>query len=469
MARLDRLGTVKEVAQLGATLGREFTYELLKAVSPLDETTLQIGLPRLVEAELLYQMGTLPQTRYFFKHALIQDAAYQSLLRSKRQQYHQRIARVLEERFPETGETQPELLANHYTEAGLRGEAIAYWQRAGEKARQRSANVEAIGHLTKGLELLKTLPDTPERTQQELNLHTTLGPALVATKGYAAPEVEKAYTRARELCQQVGETPQLFPVLWGLWNFYLGRAECKTARELAEHLLTLAQSIRDLALILYAHDALGQTLYSMGEFVPARAHLEQGITLYDHQRHRSLAFLYGEEDSGVACQGFAAMILWFLGYPDQALGRVHAALTLAQELSNPHSLAFTLFFAAWLHQVRRAGQVAKEWAEAVITLSSEQGFALWLAGGTILQGWALAEQGQGTEGIARIRKGIAAWRATGQEWTRPYFLALLAETYGKVGQAEEGLTYWPRRCRRCPKRKSVGMRQNCIGSKGNSF
>src|SRR3990170_4139523 len=439
MARLDRLGTVKEVAQLGATLGREFTYEILQAVSPLDEKTLQAELGKLVEAELLYQRGLPPESRYFFKHALIQDAAYQSLLKSKRQQYHRKIAQILEERFPETVETEPELLAHHYTEAGLRGEAIAYWHRAGERARQRSANVEAIGHLTKGLELLKTLPDTPERTQQELDLQTTLGPALVATKGYAAPEVEKAYTRARELCQNIGETPQLFPVLWGLWNFYLGRAECKTARELAEHLLTLAQSVQDPALLLEAHDALGQTLYSLGEFAPARAHMEQGITLYDPQRHGSLAFLYGEEDSGVACQGFVAMTLWILGYPDQALGRIQTALTLAQKLSNSHSLAFALFFAAWLHQVRQAWQVAQEWAEAVITLSSEQGFMLWLAGGTILRGWALAEQGQEEEGIAQIRQGLAAWRATWQEWTRPYFLALLAETYGKVGQVEEGL------------------------------
>src|SRR3990170_3228369 len=180
MARLDRLATAKEVVQLGATLGREFTYELLKAVSPLDEVTLQTGLDKLVEAELLYQRGLPPQARYFFKHALIQDAAYQSLLKSKKQQYHQKIGKILEERFPETVETEPELLAHHYTEAGLRGEAIAYWHRAGERARQSSANVEAIGHLTKGLELLKTLPDTPERTQQELDLQTTLGPALVA-------------------------------------------------------------------------------------------------------------------------------------------------------------------------------------------------------------------------------------------------------------------------------------------------
>lgn len=440
MARLDRLTNVKEVAQFGATLGRDFNFDLMQAVSPLDQNTLLRELSKLVEAELLYQKGLPPNASYIFKHALIQDAAYQSLLKSKRQQYHGKIAQVLEERFLDTVETQPELLAHHYTEGGLIAQAIPYWQKAGEKARRRSANIEAIGHLTKGLQLLETLTDAHERAQQELDLQTTLGPALVATKGYAALEVEKAYTRARELCQQVGETPQLFPVLWGLWNFYLGRAQCRTARTLAEQLLTVAKSVRDLALILYAHDALGQTLYSMGEFTSARAHLEEGTTLYDPQRHRSLAFLYGEEDSGVACQGFAAMTLWFLGYPDQSLARMRGALTLAQELSNPHSLAFALFFATWLDQVRRVAQLDKERAEVLITLSSEQGFSLWLAGGTILRAWALVEQGQESEGMAQIREGIDDWRATGQEWTRPYFLALLADAHGKLGQTKEGLT-----------------------------
>src|SRR2546428_4826924 len=213
MARLDRLGTGKEVAQQGAVLGREFNYELLRAISPLDEATLQKGLGQLVQAELLYQRGLPPQARYLFKHALIQDAAYQSLLKSKRQQYHQQIAQVLEERFAETKETQPELLAHHYTEAGLIVQAIPYWQKAGQRDAQRSANAEAIGHLTKGLELLRLLPDTPQRTGQELALQTTLGLPWMALKGYAAPEVERAYTRAVELCRQMGEIPQLFPVL----------------------------------------------------------------------------------------------------------------------------------------------------------------------------------------------------------------------------------------------------------------
>jgi TOMM system kinase/cyclase fusion protein len=438
MARLDRLATTREIAQVGATLGREFSYELLHAVSPLDEATLQQGLRQLVEAELAYQRGQPPQATYLFKHALIQDTAYQSLLKSTRQHLHRQIAQVLEERFAETKEAQPELLAHHYTEAGLTAQAIPYWHRAGQRATRRSADMEAISHLTKGLELLKTMPDTPERTQQELDLQVVLGLALIATKGWAAPETGEAYLRARELCQQVGETPQLFPVLFGLCAFYLVRAELPTARELGEQLLTLAQSVQDSVLLLEAHRALGNTGFWLGEVASARDHLEQGIALYYPQQHRALAYLSGQ-DPGVVCLSYVAWVLWYLGYPDQALKRSQEALTLAQELSHPYSLAFALVGAAWLHQCRREAHEAQEQAEAVITLSTEQGFPFSLAMGTILQGWALAAQGQGEEGIAQLRQGLVAYRATGAELRRPYYLALLAEAYGKGGEAEEGL------------------------------
>jgi predicted ATPase len=438
MARLDKLATAREVAQLGATLGREFSYELLKAVSTVDEGTLQQALTKLVEAELLYQRGIPPQATYLFKHALIQEAAYQSLLKSKRQQYHQRIAQVLEERFPEAVEAQPELLAHHYTEAGLIAQALPYWQRAGQRAVQRSANVEAIAHLTRGLELLKTLPESPELIQQELDFHIALGPAYRAARGYAAPEVEKTYARARELCQQVEETPKLFLVLFGLWMFYAVRSEFKTARELGEQLLSLAQRQGDSALLLSAHRALGPTLFFLGEFVSARTHLEQGASLYDPQQHRSLAFLHGN-DPGVACLIFVSWALWSLGYPNQALARSHEALALARELSHPISLAEALHFATTLRQYRRERQATQERAEAEIDLSTNQGFPHWVAAGAILLGWALAEQGQGAEGITQIRQGLAARQATGAEVNQPYFLALLAEAYGKVGQIEEGL------------------------------
>ena len=440
MARLDRLAPVRDLAQLGATLGREFSYELLQAVSLLDEGPLQYGLKQLVEAELVYQRGLVPQAHYIFKHALIQDTAYQSLLKSKRQQLHQEIAQVLEARFPETKDTQPELLAHHYTEANLLGQAIPYWQQAGQKAIRRSANVEANSHLTKGLELLKTLPDTPERAWQELTLQLALAAPLMATKGWANAEVGRIYSRARELCQQVGETPQLFPALWGQWGFYFIGGELQTARKLGEQLLSIAQSVQDPALLVEGHHALWPALFFLGEFALTRAHLEQGIALYDSQQHGSRAFFYGGHDPGVCCQDFWALTLCSLGYPDQALKKVHEALTLAQELSHPLSLAVALYYAARLHQARRERQEAQERAETLITLSREQGFALTLAWGTIYRGWALAEQGQVEEGIVQIRQGLTAYRATGAEVGRPHFLALLAEACGKGGQTEEGLS-----------------------------
>ncbi|HJY84495.1 MAG TPA: adenylate/guanylate cyclase domain-containing protein [Candidatus Binatia bacterium] len=438
MARLDRLATVKEVAQLGATLGREFSYELLQAVAPMEEASLQQTLAKLVEAEVLYQRGLPPQARYVFKHALIQDAAYQSLLKSKRQQYHTQIAHVLEEQFSETTETQPELLAHHYTEAGLIAQAIPYWQQAGQRATQRSAYMEAISHLTKGLELLKLLPDTAERAQQELLLQIVMGVPLVATNGYGAPEVKTAYARARELCRQVGETAHLFLVLHGLWRFYLVRAELQTAQELAKQLLHLAQRLEDSALLLEAHWALGLTLFNLGKFVPALEHLEQSTALYDSQQHHSHVFLYGQ-DPGVAGLSWASWTLWWLGYPEQALKRSEKAVTLAREQSYPHSLAGALDVAAQLHQFRRDGRAAQAEAEAAITLSTEQKFAMWSAVGMILRGWALAEQGRGEEGIAETRRGLVAWGDTGAKMAESYFFGMLADVCGKEGQTGEGL------------------------------
>jgi predicted ATPase len=438
MARLDRLATVKGLAQLGATLGREFSYALLQAVSPWDERTLQRGLQQLVEAEFLYQRGLPPQATYLFKHALIQEAAYQSLLRSTRQQYHQRIAQVLEARFPEVCETQPELLAHHYTEAGLAEQAVDYWLRAGQRASERSANQEAISHLTTGLALLRTLPSTPARTQQELLLQTTLGPALMAIKGQAAPEVEQAYARARELCQQLGETPQIFPVLQGLVRFYMVRGLLQTAREVGEQLLRLAQRGHDPAQLLATHQILAATLFWQGECALAHAHTEQGLALYDPQQHCGHPFLYGI-DPGVNCLFYAAHSQWILGYPEQACQQYHAALTRTQDLAHAFTLVHALFHVSLGHQLRREGQAAQERAETVIALCTEQGSPLYVAWATTLRGWALTTQRQTAEGIAQMRQGLAATRATGAEGLVPYWLALLAEACGCVGQVDEGL------------------------------
>jgi predicted ATPase len=438
MARLDRLATVKAVAQLGAVLGRTFAYELLQAVTPLDEASLQQALARLVDAELLYQRGVPPQATYLFKHALIQEAAYQSLLKSTRQQVHQRIAQVLETRFPASVETQPELVAQHYTAAGCHEQAVPYWQRAGQQASDRSAYLEAISHCTTGIELLQTLPETPERTQHALTLHIALGAALQMAKGQAAPEVEHAYTQARALCQQVGETPELAPVLFGLWRFYQVRSQLHTARELGDTLLRLAQRADDPALTVAAHHALGATWWWLGALPAARQHLEESIAHYTPDQRRALVFRIGQ-DLGVSCRVCAAWTLQLLGYPDQALARIHEALALAHALAHPYSLAFAQWGATFVFQFCRDVPAVHEEAEAAVALATAQGFPLWVASGTGLRGWALAMQGQGEEGMAQVRQGITALRATGAALWVPYLYTVLAEVSDRLGHPEDGL------------------------------
>jgi predicted ATPase len=438
MARLDRLAEGKEVAQLAATLGRTFPYELLWAVTPLDEATLQQALARLIEAELLYQHGVPPQATYLFKHALIQETAYQSLLKSTRQQYHQRIAQVLAEHFPETAEAQPELLAHHYTEAGFREQAIDYWQRAGRQALQRSANQETVQHVTRGLELLAMLPETLARAQQELDLQMTLGPALIATKSPAASEVEQTYARARALCAQVGEAPQLFPVLRGLGQFYLMRGTLSTARELGEQLYRLAQREAAPTPRLEAHEALGSTLFFLGEYAAARTHLEQAIGLADPMAQRALVLRY-DVAPGVRCLALAANTLWCLGFPTQAMRRSQEGLAQAQALAHPYSLAVAQHYAAYLHHRRREVPAVQTLADALLTLATAQGFPLWAGHGTCWRGWTLTMQGQGTTGIVQMHQGLAAVLATGQTLSQPLHLTLLAEAAGHTGQIEEGL------------------------------
>ena len=440
LARLDRLASARQVAQLGATVGREFSRELLQAIIPLNTLALETALNELVEAEILYQRGIGEQTRYFFKHALIQDTAYQSLLKSTRQQYHQQIAQVLEERFPATKETQPELLAHHFTEASLIEQAIPYWLQAGQRSTQRSANVEAIAHLTTGLDLLKPLPATPEHAQQELTLQVALGTSLMATKGQASPEVGIAYGRAKELCEQLGEeTPQFSLVLLGLCNFYMLQGELQEALKLGEQLLNLAQSTKDQALLAVAYRALGVPLAQLGEFAHAREHFEQGIALYNLRQYRSPALRYGGYDPVMACLCWAAWALWHLGHPDQALQRIHEALTLAQELSSPPNLVATLSITNMVHTCRRDVQRVQQQAEAGITLATDHGFLYWRAIETMLRGWALTEQGHDGEGMTQLYQGLATYRTTGSAGAQPYFLALVAEACLKTGQAAEGL------------------------------
>ena len=438
MARLDRLVTAKAVAQYAAVIGRQFAYELLQAVSQLDAVMLQHELRRLVEAELVYQRGIPPQSTYVFKHALIQDAAYQSLLKSTRQQYHQRITHVLEAQFPAIIGTQPELLAYHCTEAGLAEPAVAYWYKAGQSALQRSTHVEATAHLRQGLALLQTLPETPQRLQREVDMHIALGASLTATKGHAALEVGQTYLRAQHLCAQLADPSQLFPVLRGLWNYYNVRAELQMAHELGEQLLTLAQQVRDASMLCAAHRALGSTLLSLGVVADAQTHFVQGIAFYDLHQHRASTFLYGE-DAGLICHIYAAWTLWSVGYAELGRTQMDEAVTLAQQVAHPISLSFALVSAAMFHQYRREECCTQDRAEAAIRLATAQGFPPWMAHGFILRGWALAHQGQAKEGIEQLQQGVLAYYATGAELFRPYWLALLAEAQGTTGEPETGL------------------------------
>jgi class 3 adenylate cyclase/predicted ATPase len=439
MARLDRLMTGKVIAQLGATLGRQFSYALLQAVAQLNERTLHGELHRLVEAELLYQRGVPPQATYTFKHALIQDAAYASLLKSTRQHYHQRIGQVLEAQFPETVAEQPELLAHHCTEAGLIEQAVGYWHHAGQRAMERSAHLEVIAHLRQGLALLQTLPVTLERIQREVDMLIALGASLHATKGTGALEVGETYTRARQLCEPLDDPQRLFPVLRGLHGYYNVRAELKMAHDLSEQLLTLAQQVHDAPMLVAAHRALGTTLYWLGAVASAQTHFAQGIALYHSHQHRAAVLLYGV-DSGVTCHSHAAWALWCLGYPDQGWACNQEAVRLAQQLAHAYSLGFALNWAAIFHQLRREVSAVQAHAEATIRVAQAQGFPQWQANGAIQRGWVLAHRGRAQEGIAQITRGFRAHRATVAAIAGSYFLALLAEAYGMQGEPEAGLT-----------------------------
>jgi predicted ATPase len=395
-------------------------------------------LAELKRLEFLYERTGVEGVSYVFKHALTQEVAYDSLLTARRQVLHAAAGHALERLYPDWLVERSEELARHYTEASLTEKAVHYWQQAGQKAIERSAHVEAIAHLRQGLQLLQTLPETPERTQREVDMYIALGASLIATKGQAASEVQQTYTRARHLCQHLTEPHELFSILRGLWVYYSARAEYRMGRELGAQLLTLAQQAQEPAMLVAAHRALGTTLFLLGAVASAHTHFTQGIALYDPQQHVASASLY-EEDSGVVCHSFASWALWYLGYPDQGLAQSHEAVTLAQYVAHPYSLSFALSRAGWFHQFRREGQTAQERADATIVLATEQEFPLWMAFGVLMRGWALAQQGQAKEGIEQITRGLTAYRATGAVVFQPYFLALLAEVHSMRGQPEAGL------------------------------
>ena len=439
MARLDRLAPVKEVAQIGAVIGREFSYRLLAALSPLEEPALQEALSHLVSSELVFRRGTIPDASYSFKHAFVQDAAYASLLKSRRQQLHGAVATALRERFPELAQLQPEILAHHLTEAGLIAEAIDYWQRAGQLAAERSANAEAAAHFRRSLELLRTVPETVERHEQELDLLTMLGSMVITTKGHGDPEVKSVYTRARELCQRSGDTPHLAAVLQGLRLYHMLRAELAAARAAAQDLLALGESTQVSGYLLEGYRATGVVQFYAGEFAAARKHVELGIALYDAQTHGAHALRY-EDDPGMTCLDYAARTLWTLGYADQAVQLGDRAIEVARATAHAPSIAEALTWRAEIALVRREAREVGERAVTALEPAIESGLPLWIGIATTLHGWALGAQGQHAEGLARMHEGLAVMARTGDRLLRFYFLASLAEALGQAGQPEAALS-----------------------------
>ncbi|MDF3834760.1 adenylate/guanylate cyclase domain-containing protein [Cupriavidus basilensis] len=436
-ARIDRLEPAeKALLQTLAVIGKEFAWSLIARVVEQPEDALKSLLSRLQAREFIYEQPAFPEVEFSFKHGLTQEVSYGSLLIERRRALHERTGQAIEALHNDQIEEHCSELAHHFSRSGNAAKAVEYLHCAGRQAVQRSADAEAVAHLTRALALLETQPDTPERARQELALQITLGPAWMAAKGHGAPEVETTYTRALMLCRQLGDTTQLFPSVLGLRLFYIVRGELRTARELGEQLLALAEKAQDPALLVEAHRALGASLLSLGELEPARAQLEQALALYDPRQQHSPAFFL---EPGVLGLAFLALDLWLLGYPDQALARSQEMLALAQTRSQPLASAAALQFAAELHLHRREAQPTREMAEALLALATEHGFPFWLTWGTILSGWALAAQGRAAEGIERMLQGLSGYRGTGAELWLPHFLALLAEAYARTGQAETGL------------------------------
>ena len=436
MARLDRLAPARHMAQIGAAIGRQFSYELARAVSLLPEHELQEALDRLVASELIFRRGTPPRAEYIFKHALVQDAAYSTMLRPRRQQLHVRIAEALERR----GGAEPEVLAHHFTEAGQLEKAVDYWLEAGRRAARRSANIEAITHLTRGIDVLYGLPDTPARARQELSLQLALGPALMATRGWNAPEAEKAYGRAQELSKRLGNDREHFNAVWGSWLVRAGEGAWDASREVVVELFRIAERVNDAAFNLQAHHAAWGTTTFLGELVAAHDHAKKGLALYDPEEHRAHALLYGGHDPGVCGYALGGLSLWLLGYPDQAARYAREAVTLAESLDNAPSLAHALAFSALCHQLRRDAPAVFDCSERLVKLARTHGLAQYGAAGRMARGWALAHQGQPEEGLAELRRGLDDYGATQVKAWSVYFRATLAEAYYRAGDIQSGLS-----------------------------
>jgi class 3 adenylate cyclase/tetratricopeptide (TPR) repeat protein len=425
MARLDRLAPVREIAQIGAAIGRDFSYSLLRAVVGHDETALKHAMAQLEQAELVFRRGEPPEAVYSFKHALVRDAAYESLLKSRRQQLHGQIARTLEQGFAHVAASQPEIAAHHFTEAGLIEPAIDYWLKAGQHA-ARSANAEALNHLARGLQLLPNIDDPMLRNKSELLLQTSLGNSLRATKGWSIDSVKQAYTRALQLCKESGFDEHTFPAVFGLWTWDFVRGALGEAQALAERLLSAAENVDDSVYRVLAHEALGFTLFAHGKFAAAHAELERSISICEDSEAATYLDL-SAQDPRVHVRSYDGMVLWFLGYPDQALQICREARLYADRSQHPFSEAMARTITLRIHQFRGEAAVVADQANEAIALCEEHEFVHYLAMALILRGWANAQQGDFEKGIAEIQAGLEKERATGALLYESYTLGLLAD------------------------------------------
>jgi serine/threonine protein kinase/predicted ATPase len=437
MARLDRMESGRDLAQLAATLGREFTYDVLAAVAGVDEPTLQAELAELVHAEILYPKGPLPRCTYIFKHALLEEALYNALIKSKRQQFHRRIAAVLEERFPQTAQTQPELLAHHWTAASLPEQAIGYWLKAGLRSRERAADREAIGHLTRGLALVETLEETPERDEQKLKILTTLAPAYIAVRGYAAPEVGPILHRANELCQRTADKLQQFGIMLGQWEWHLVRGDLRPSVGLAADGMALAEHLSDPGMLMEALFMRGATMFYRGQFADARVCYEDALAAYDDRGRTRFWATHTGHNAGVTHRCYLALVLWHLGYPDQALRLDRETHELARTIGHAFSLGHAVDFTAFLCHYCRLGAEVRAAADEEMAIATDQGFQLWHALGTLHQGVGMILEGRREEGLPLLLKGFNAFRATGTGVRVPSYLGMLGGAYTQSGRFEE--------------------------------
>ena len=439
MARLDRLGSVRHVAQIGAAFGRWFRYTSLRAVCDLPEDQLQASLARLVASELVFQNGTPPNAVYTFKHSLVQDAAYGSLLRTTRQELHGRIAEALETLLPELIDSQPEVFARHYVEAGLVEKSVFYWSKAGHRSVARAAIVEAAAQFQKGLDQLALLPDNPERTRQELEFYSFLSAALRAAKGQGAPETGHAYARARELWEGLGSPSEFVQIPYGQSRYHAHRGEFDLARRLDEDLLRLSRQRNDAAGLVLGHLSAGMNLMFVGMFALSRSHLEKALALYDPMSHRSLVRQAGVHPH-VFSQAYLGNVLFCLGFPDQALARSNANILEARRLAHPPSLAGSLAIGVRLLSLVRDDAALEEGINQLIAVATEQGFPHWRAQGAIYRGWVKVKNGDTMEGMTLLQRGLTAYRVGGAELFVPHYFALLAAAYEIAGRVEDSLT-----------------------------